>query len=47
MNNLIPNEFKINGDLVIRIEKESLISLAAVVVFIVVIALIAQRILKK
>lgn len=48
MNNLIPSEFKINGDLqtTIRIEKDSLILLAGVILILIIMSLVAQRILK-
>lgn len=49
MNNLIPSSFTINGELktTIQFEKDSLILLATVIAILIIIALIAQRVLKS
>ena len=44
--NLIPNEFKINGDVVIRFDQEGLVMLAMAIIIIVIISLLAQRFIK-
>jgi hypothetical protein len=49
MNNLIPSSFTINGELktTVQFEKDSLILLGAVILILIIMALIAQRIIKN
>lgn len=51
MNPLIPDQFKINGDLVVRLDQtslqESMVTLAMVVIIVIIVALLAQRFIKQ
>ncbi len=47
MNNIIPNEFKINGDVSIRIDQNSLMMLGMMILIVVIFSLLAQRFIKK
>lgn len=46
MGDIIPDEFTVNGNVVISIEKESLMALAAVIVIIITLFLLAQKAIK-
>lgn len=47
MNQIVPDKFNVDGNLVIRIEQESLIALMVVVIFIIVVYLIASKMVNK
>lgn len=47
MNQIVPDKFNVDGNLVIRIEQESLIALMVVVIFIIVVYLVASKMLNK
>lgn len=47
MNPLIPDKFNIDGNLVIRFERESVITLAIAVIVIVVVSLIFYKAVKN
>lgn len=47
MSELIPSTFNIDGNVTVRLEKDSLVLLAVVIVIIIIIALLAQRFVSK
>jgi hypothetical protein len=47
MSSLLPNEFTINGDLVVRLDRDSMLLLTALIIFIIIVAFAAQRFLKR
>lgn len=43
---LIPNEFKVNGELTIKADRDSLLLVAAVILIVIIFSFIAWRALK-
>ncbi len=45
--NLIPSQFDINGNVVVRFDMESLIQLALTLIIVIIVGLMAQRFIKS
>lgn len=43
---IVPNEFTINGDLIVRLDRESMILAGMVILIVIIMALIAYRAIK-